>query len=131
MSEKYDPFYISNTIHRGGKDMSVVGAYLPAELAERLALMALVHRQSRSLWVVKAINYLLKSQGISSDEATTILAERIIAKWDYLKTTAIGAPQQEVETMLQEYIDSIKTALHRRGVSSTTIETILKKTRLT
>lgn len=124
-----DPFNVKNSPQTPGREMALVSTYLPTQLAERLALIALMQGQSRSMWIVKAVASMVANQKNTKDEIVTILARRIRSKWNFVVASKTGQAWNATEE-LNRYLKNTRQILKRRGVSSGTTETILKQTGL-
>lgn len=129
MNKPIDPFNVKNSPQTPGREMTLVSAYLPSQLAERLALIALAQGQSRSMWIVKAVASMVTNQKNTADEIIMVLARRIRSKWNFIVTSKVGQSWNSTEE-LSRYLENTRQILKRRGVSSSTVETILKRTGL-
>lgn len=129
MSKLIDPFNVKNSPQSPGREMTLVSAYLPTPLAERLSLIALAQGQSRSMWIVKAVASLVGSQRNTKEEIITVLARRVRARWDFIVTGKVGQKwDRDVEC--KEYLENTRYILKRRGIPSAISEKILQQTGL-
>lgn len=124
-----DPFRISPE-EPVGKDASLVGAYVPRQLADYIRLLALYYNTTSSDIIRATIRERLENEE-PEDSIVRILASRAYREWQRRLDEKRGQPgwqsQDDLRKRFGEYEQEMKQTLLKRKITLPKIMEVLEK----
>ena len=122
-----DPFHIRNAPKRPDREMARITAYLPVNIAEEFALLAMIKELPRSMLLTKAISDLLVRNKMPMGTLIEAAAKRIKLNWEYIANTTVWDEKKNPQKEFQQYLEEVGALLKKRGLSDVVIAEILKR----
>jgi len=122
-----DPFNVRNAPRRSDREMVRITAYLPVNVAEEFALLALVKDLSRAALLTKAISGVLTKNKMPMVTLIEEAARRIKLKWEFIANTMTWDSDKQPQKEFLLYLEEVREILKKRGLNDTVIAEILKR----
>lgn len=126
-SKPRDPFALRLETRSDKATRQVIGAYLPRELCEKIALLALYDGVSRSEFIERLITD--KFSG-TLPELTTIIDRlkiRANAEWDSYRRANNGKQNWDAANELINYRKMVQQSLTKRGIPKDIIRKVVER----
>lgn len=126
-SKPRDPFALRLETRSDKATRQVIGAYLPRELCEKIALLALYDGVSRSEYIERLLTD--KFSG-TLPELTTIIDRlkiRANAEWDSYRRANNGKQNWEAAAELMKYRDMVRKSLTKRGIPKEIVRKVVER----
>jgi len=98
------------------RDRIVVGAYIPVQQAEKLALYAVYSKTSKSALAEEALSQYCARSLVSEMDILRDLVQRAMVEWEYFLSHYKGT-KEDLPTVLQSFVGNMRKKLRSRGLS--------------